>query len=475
MARAAKIDYDCLHYLCNIERSRRSFWDYCNVLAPSFYTNERTYLKTVCNEFQAFEEGDGDVLIINLPPRFGKSRTACLFVEWLFGKHPEYKIMTGSYNETLSITFSSSVRDTIMTTKADKYRIVYSDIFSTKIKRGDAAKKLWRVEGSEVESYLATSPTGTATGFGADYIIIDDLIKSASEALNPTVLQKQWTWFCDTMYSRREGRRKIVIIMTQWATRDLAHLAYDHFSKIGLNVKQICLNAISDDGKMLDDKILPYREFKATQETISPVIFEANYLNHAVDLVDALYGEFKTYKLHELPDKREWKYVVSQTDTADEGGDFLCKIIAARVSNLLYVLDVYYTQDKMEITEPEAAKRDLKFAVNYDRTESNNGGKGWARNVERLYRSLGGTLANFSWQATTVNKEATIRANATGVQNVFVFPVDWATRWPQFYAAVALYSNTGSNEHDDGPDCLTKMYIKEFESPTYRITGGISM
>lgn len=466
-------DQAALQFFCNVERSRVSFWDYCNVTSPDFYLYDRPYLKFVCDEMQAFDESDDDLLIINLPPRFGKSRTACKFVGWLFGKHPDYKVMTGSYNETLSTTFSTSVRDTVSEQKTDKYRIVYSDVFpDTKIKRGDAAKNIWSLEGSEVKNYLATSPTGTATGFGADYILIDDLIKSAAEALNPTVLQKHWVWFCDTMFSRLEGKRKVIIIMTQWATKDLAHLAAEHFRSIGLKVKQICINAQRKNGTMLDERILSEKAFNAISKTLSVNIFEANYKNHAVDLVDALYGQFKTYKLNELP--KDYKYIVSQTDTADEGGDYLCKIIARRVDNLLYVEDVYFTQARMEITEPEAAKRDLQFKVNYDRTESNNGGKGWARNVERNYKELGGVHTRFSWKATTANKEAQIRANSTGVANVFVFPADWATRWPAFYSSVTLYSMSGANEHDDAADCMTKMYLNEFETKHYTTSGGIS-
>lgn len=38
--------------------------------------------------------------------------------------------------------------------------------------------------GRDYNNYLATSPTGTATGFGASLLIIDDLIKNAEEANN---------------------------------------------------------------------------------------------------------------------------------------------------------------------------------------------------------------------------------------------------------------------------------------------------
>ena len=108
---------------------------------------------------------------MNLPPRHGKSLTLGKFVEWVLGNDHTKKIMTGSYNETLSTVFSKNVRNTLQEEKADENKIVYSDIF-------DAAKNLWSLSDG-YNNYLATSPTGTATGFGADIIIIDDVIKNA--------------------------------------------------------------------------------------------------------------------------------------------------------------------------------------------------------------------------------------------------------------------------------------------------------
>lgn len=72
-------------------------------------------------------------------------------------------------------------------------KIVYSDIFpGVNIKRGDGAMNMWSLE-KGYNNYLATSPTGTATGFGASIMIIDDLIKSALEANNADTLEKHWT------------------------------------------------------------------------------------------------------------------------------------------------------------------------------------------------------------------------------------------------------------------------------------------
>ena len=112
-----------------LELCRRDFWEFCKALAPDFYMEGRDYLKDFCYALQEFYETDEKVLIINMPPRHGKSRTAGLFAEWIFGKNPAEKIITGSYNEELSKTFSRSVRDGIQERKASKDRIVYSDIF----------------------------------------------------------------------------------------------------------------------------------------------------------------------------------------------------------------------------------------------------------------------------------------------------------------------------------------------------------
>ena len=55
--------------------------------------------------------------------------------------------------------------------------------------------------------------------------------------------------------------------------------------------------------------------------------------------------------------------------------------------NKAYILDIYYTQAPMEETEIEAAKRLIKFNPLVFRPESNNGGRGWSRAVERNYKN----------------------------------------------------------------------------------------
>ena len=246
-----------IQYQANLALARQEFWHFCKLRAPDFYKEDRRYLHHICSEIQAFyEDPEARVMIINEPPRHGKSRTAGLFAQWVFGKNPSEKIITGSYNEQLSTTFSRGVRNDIQERKASRDKIVYSDIFpNTQIKRGSSAANLWTIEGQHI-SYLATSPGGTVTGFGATLMIIDDIVKNAEEALNETTLENHWTWFTNTMLSRLEKGGKVIIIATRWNTKDLSGRALDHYKSIGIPVRLITEKALQDDGTMLCDGVL---------------------------------------------------------------------------------------------------------------------------------------------------------------------------------------------------------------------------
>lgn len=441
-----------------MELARREFFTFAQIMAPDFYLPDRVYLKTLCDNMQDFIESDDDVAIYNLPPRHGKSRTGGLLTQWVFGRNQRLKVMTGSYNEMLSTSFSKAVRDGIQTVKADPDRIVYSDIFPVvRIRRGDGAMNLWSLEGGH-NNYLATSPSGTATGFGCDLMIIDDLIKSAEEAVNADVLEKHWTWFTNTMLSRLEEGGKIIIIMTRWATGDLAGRAMEHFQEEKKRVRVLTMKALQDDGTMLCPEILSRESYETKVRAMSEDIASANYQQIPIDIKGKLYSRFKTYE--KLPADAQgnplFTGIFSYCDSADQGDDYLCNIIFGEYLKEAYVLDVIYTKEPMEITEPAVAQALLNFKVNRARFESNSGGRSFARNVKRiLEQDLKSNYTNISWFHQSKNKVARIVSNATWVMNHIYFPVNWRDRWPEYYRAMTMYQREGKNAHDDAQDATT--------------------
>lgn len=366
--------------------------------------------------------------------------------------------MTGSYNETLSTSFSKMVRDSITEKKADKNKVIFSDIFpQTNIKQGDGAANLWSLEKGN-NNYLATSPTGTATGFGANIIVIDDLIKNASEANNSLNRDKQWSWFTDTMLSRLEGNEwKIIVVMTRWHSKDLAGRLISHCNENKISYKQILYKAIKEDGSMLCDDILNYDSYTIKTKTMSPEIALANYQQEPIDLKGTLYKSFKTYD--EIPKNMFGNYkfteIKSYCDTADTGDDYLCNIIYGVLNREAYILDVYYTKEHMEITEKEVAKRLTEFKVNNALVEGNNGGRGFARQVERNMRELGNHKTIIRTFHQSNNKNARILSNATWVMEHIYYPSNWHNKWNEYFVSMKEYQREGKNPHDDAQDATT--------------------
>lgn len=453
-----KISNDEIRKQAKLELARREFFFYCHLKAPDFYKPDRKYLVDLCNSMQEFYEGDDEVLIINLPPRMGKSRSAGLFVEWVLGKNQKEKIMTGSYNETLSTMFSKNVRNSIQEEKADADKIIYSDIFpGVKIKSGDGAMNLWSLENGH-NNYLATSPTGTATGFGCSLLIIDDLIKNAEEAFNENKLESHWEWFTKTMLSRLEGKEKVIIIMTRWASGDLAGRAEEYYKEENKKVKVIKKKALQDDGTMLCEDILSYKSYLSKTKAMGPEIAAANYQQEPIDIKGRLYSKIKTYET--LPKDANgnllFTTIKNYTDTADTGSDYLCSINYGTYEKEAYILDVIYTKEPMEITEPLLANSLYDYRVNEADIESNNGGRGFARSVERILREkYRSNKTKINWFHQSKNKQARILSNSTWVMDHIYFPKNWMDRWPEFAKAILTYQKEGKNKNDDGPDTLS--------------------
>ena len=436
------------------ELARREFWEYCKLLHKDFYREDREFLKELCYKLQDFYYNDDEFMIVNEPPRHGKSFTATNFVEWVLGQNPLERIMSASYSHDLSKNFSKKVRGTISTEKIGD-NIVYSDIFQeTRLKFGSSEAMKWQTDKSDQINYLATSPSGSATGFGCTLMVIDDLVKNAYEANNENILEAQYEWFTNTMLSRREGKKKVLIIMTRWSSKDLAGKILEYVKENNISYSHINFKAEQEDGTMLCPSIFDKKASERAKQLMGEDIYEANYNQTPIDMKGCLYSNLQTYS--ELPTVLE---ICNYTDTADEGTDYLCSINYAICSDdKAYILDIIYTQDAMEITEPLVAGMLTKDDVNYAVIESNNGGKGFARNVERICRENNNNHTMFKRFTQTKNKVSRILTGATGVMQNVIFPEDWKSMYPKFYKDVTQFQRLGKNKHDDCVDVLTGIY-----------------
>lgn len=452
------IEYLFIQRALAIKKARRDFWSFCCLLYPEFYKDDRLYLKDLCQTLQAFYSGniEKQILIINMPPRHGKTFTARLFVLWVFGQDPKTKIITGSYNQILSGLFAQQTRDGILVENENVKQEYYRDIFpETSIKQGDAAKGFWSLDGSEEKNYLATSPGGTSTGIGANFVIVDDIIKNNEEANNELVKEKHWEWYNNTLVQRMERPRKQILIMTRWASDDLAGKMLDRKKD---KCHLITYKTVKDNGSMLCDEIMTKAEYDDAISEMGIDIASANYQQEPIDIKGRLYTSFKTYE--QLPQDLKGNMLYSEirnyTDTADTGADYLCSINYVKYDDEAYIVNVLYTKAGMEITEPATAKMLYEDGVNIADIESNNGGRGFARNVQaELKNKYNTNRCHVRTFHQSKNKQSRILSNSTWVMNHIYFPVNWRDKWPEYYKAMTGYQKEGKNAHDDAPDATT--------------------
>ena len=448
-------------------KARESFWEYEKLMNPHFFKDDRPHLKELADTLQALDAGtltapDGSVckrLAINEPSRHGKSYTMNMFNQWCFGRKPvDESIINVSYNEKVSKTFSRRVRDAIDATKIDPKFKIFSDVFpGVRIKFGDAAADMWSLEGSYF-SFLGAGMGGTVTGIGCKKLIVDDPIKNSIEANNDNLLDEIWEYYTDTLLSRVEEGGIIVMIMTRWNTRDLVGRVLDaEPGKWHVLNHKACLD--EKEGTMLCPDLLSFESWKEKKKLISPEIFAANFQGEPIDAKGRLYESFSLYeKLPEITadGKPVVRHVTAYVDTADTGADFLSAECADVIDGEGYMRDVVYTDEPMEKTELDVARMLYQNAVNECYIESNAGGRGFARNVERLL------WQRYHWRGTNIipvnqrqNKIARILTESAFVTNHIHMPEDWATRWPGYYNAMRNFQRKGKNAHDDAPDGTT--------------------
>lgn len=411
------------------------------------------------------------------------------FISWCFALNPRCRFLHLSYSDILVNDNSDTVRN-IMSEELYKTLFPNSALASDK-----GSAKRWKTK-SGGELY-AVSTQGQVTGFGAgavdeeidkmdggndifvfdDHtnevlsmigaksnvfqgaIMIDDPIKpedAASDLVRERINQR----FENTIRNRVNSRRTpIIIIMQRLHEHDLCgylqEIEPDAWTVLSLPVIQT--NPETGEEYALWPMKHNLDELYKLRE-INPVVFETQYMQNPIPTEGLMYHEFKTYQNIELPSgskaNQRWCYV----DTADTGSDYLCAICFINTPEMLYVIDVLYTQLPMEKTEVMLAKMLTENSISECLIESNNGGRQFARNVKRITRA---TLHNFKTAINTFtqtkNKAARIFSNSALVNSDVAFPERWDKKWREFYNAITTYrkDNKRRATHDDAPDALT--------------------
>ena len=160
--------------------------------------------------------GDITRLMVLMPPRHGKSETCShWFPAWLYSLWPDTKVILGSYGFDLARDAGLRVRGTL----------VEHEILGVSLAKGSRAARIWKT--SEGGTFFAAGVGSGVTGRGADFLILDDIVKGTGEASSPRSQERNWSWWQSDFRTRRNergrGGRKggILAIGTRWNENDL--------------------------------------------------------------------------------------------------------------------------------------------------------------------------------------------------------------------------------------------------------------
>ena len=318
------------------------------------------YIDAIFYQLVRMWAGETNRLIINIPPRHYKSTiVSVVTVAMLLGIDPSLKIMVVSYSKELAAELHNLTRELM---QSDFYKKVFPN---SKIKPGKNTEGVFLT--TENGGRRAVSAGGSATGFGADIIIADDLMKP-EDALSETIRTKINAYVQNTLISRIENKKhgKAIVVQQRLHPDDttgylLEHGSWDHLklSAVATTKEAIPIG----NGKFFErapgEALDPDREDLETlaqlRKEVGEQTFSAQWQQEPVLPGGNMLKleQFRRYDV--LPPRHFFEYYVQSWDpavTAAETSDYSVCTTWGKRGNYYYLIDVL--RMKLEFPDLEA-------------------------------------------------------------------------------------------------------------------------
>ncbi|KRS19182.1 phage terminase large subunit [Roseovarius indicus] len=315
------------------------------------------HVQAMCHELDHLLSGKNTRLVINVPPRHLKSITVAVALSaFILGHYPSAKIIVASYGLDLARIHSEACRRIM---ESDWYKRVFP---GTRLAaKGNSAYDFRTTKGG---GRKAVSISGAVTGFGADYIIIDDLLK-AQDAASETELERARIYIEETLLTRfnnpSEGR--VAMIAQRLHEMDppgylLEKGTYRHLNltaiaeqdeQIAIGVGQVHLRKT---GEALFPERMDLETLERMRKELGTTTFNCQYQQNPIapDGSPLRWEWFGSYEEH--LSRNDYELVVQSWDTgmsSDPGSDYsVCTTWGFR-ERRWYLLHVF--RDQLDFPE----------------------------------------------------------------------------------------------------------------------------
>lgn len=219
--------------------------------------------------------GDYKKLTVSMPPRHSKSSLITLaFPLWLISKDPTLNIMVINSTATLSESFGIRIRDLV-----DQYGEKIGLRVSDK-KHASGWLMFEDLDGNLTGgSIRLIGIGGQITGFDADWIIVDDLVKGVQDT-TPTVLNKTKDFFNGIVMQRVEPDTRLIVLGTIWHSDDiLSYLRSEQADEYVI----MDMPAYDEDNNVLWHDRYNLDFFNKREKEMGTRLFQALYLCNPLD------------------------------------------------------------------------------------------------------------------------------------------------------------------------------------------------
>lgn len=190
------------------------------VLEPKRPYSENWHHEFLAEALEAVAAGEIRKLIVNLPPRFGKSLLASVFFPcWFWLRAPSERFLFASYSALLATKHSVDRRALIQSAW-------YTERWGSVVKLVDDANLKTEFVNTQRGHMIATSVGASATGRGGNFLVCDDLI-NPDQANSDVERSNGIRWFDESFSTRLDDKktgRQIIIEQRTHASDLTGHL-----------------------------------------------------------------------------------------------------------------------------------------------------------------------------------------------------------------------------------------------------------
>lgn len=265
----------------------------------------------------AFGRAKKKNLIINMPPRMGKSAICQMYGGWSYMLNPHSNCIYTSYSDDLTSAFSKDIRSII---ESDAFK----QLTGVKLNKAKSGADYWAT--TIGGGFRASSMGGSITGFGAgvsgdDFggcMIIDDPNK-ASSVKSQAEMQNTIDYYNNTLKSRLNNQSKtpIILIMQRLSLEDLTGYLLENEPDDWDIIKLQGLN--EETGEALWEEKYPAEELLKLKR-INPFVYYGQYQQEPI-VIGGSVIKTEWFRFYNPQDTFEYQYTFVTSDTAQKKGE----------------------------------------------------------------------------------------------------------------------------------------------------------